>query len=102
MRKEKLVTRNFDRKFVNVLGYNTETSETETRKFEIPTKLADEKKIMKHITNLLESDGITDYVPVKILETEHKPELRAMPESKFIENSYIIANRNNANEVKPN
>lgn len=97
MRKEKLVTRSIEWKEVEVLGFNIETSSAENRVFTVPAKIKDENKVKEYIAKHNNDENFT---PVKVLEITLKSELRGMPESTFIANSFPIENRHNANEKK--
>ena len=95
MRKEKFITRRITWYEVEMLGFNIDTSEAENRKFHVPSKFKDEKKMKDYISKTNSDENFT---PVKILDIAEMSELRGMSESKFIENSIPIESRYNANE----
>lgn len=96
MRKEKLITRSFEWAEVSILGFNTETSEAEVRKFTLNSKITENKKILEAVRKLNNDEN---FVPAKVDDIFIKSELRGMAESVFIANSHVIPNRFNANEV---
>ena len=96
MRKEKLVTRRFEWAEVVILGFNPNTSEVEVRKFRIPNKMMENKKILEFVRKQITDDS---FVPAKVNDIIVKSELRGMTESVFRENSHPIESRHNANEI---
>lgn len=92
MRKEKLVTRTFKYYDSEILGYNTETSNTETKHFVTTRKFKEVKNLIDVFRKQEEMSGST-FVPVKVLSTVEKTELRGMTESKFINDSDVIPER---------
>lgn len=93
MRKEKVYTRSFTTKMAEVLGFNPETSETETKVFPV-SKSIDDAKILDFIRkNLVDEDT---FVPVKLLSVDVKTEIRGIKESVFYTNSFPMESRHNA------
>ena len=96
MRKEKLVTRRFEWAEVDILGFNTESGEAEVRKFRIPNKMMENKKILDYVRK---NNSDENFVVAKVNDIIVKSELRGMAESVFRENSHPIESRHNAKEI---
>lgn len=82
----RLVTRNCKMTVATCMFINTQTEKTETIKCTVEGKL-DGAKLEKYIRKQLESD---EYKLVKIIEAEHKTQLRAITAECFMENSFEV------------
>ena len=97
MRKEKIITRTFTIYDIEILGFNTDTSEQQTKHFSMTRKFSDVKKLIEFIRKSEEKNN-SSFVPVKVLFVTQKNELRGMTESHFMEESTILPPRINTND----
>lgn len=85
-----MVTRTLTSTKANVLVVEVETGSTHVEEVTVPRKFNDEKKLLKAIRDLHESD---DVKVVAIKSSEEINKLYAMPEDVFMENAKVIPPR---------
>lgn len=87
MARRSIITRTIIGTQVTVLGLNTETAEPENRTYVLSGKLEDEKKALKTVKKLYDTD---EYTNVKIVDTQSVNKLYGMWEEDFIANAFEL------------
>lgn len=90
MARARKVTRTISSTKVIVMCVDTETAKVENYEVEIAGVYSDEKKLMKAVTNVVETETLK---PVSVLSTEVIETLYGMDEQKFIEMAQVLLPR---------
>ena len=90
MARARKVTRTISLTKVIVMCVDTETAKVNNYEVEIAGVYSDEKKLMKAVTNVVETETIK---PVSVLSTEVIETLYGMDEQKFIEMAEVLPPR---------
>lgn len=90
MARARKVTRTISSTKVIVMCVDTETAKVNNYEVEIAGVYSDEKKLMKAVTNVVETETLK---PVSVLSTEVIDTLYGMDEQKFMEMSEVLPPR---------
>lgn len=88
MARARKVTRTISSTKVTVMCVNTETAVVENHEVTITGTYTDDKKLMKAITKLVETETLK---PVSVVSTELIETLYGMDEQKFIEMAEVLS-----------
>lgn len=90
MARKRKVTRTIASTKVIVMCVDTETAKVNNYEVEIAGVYSDEKKLMRAVTNVVETETLK---PVSVLSTEVIETLYGMDEQKFIEMAEVLPPR---------
>lgn len=90
MARTRKVTRTISSTKVIVMCVDTETAKVNNYEVEIAGVYSDDKKLMKAVTNVVETETLK---PVSVLSTEVIETLYGMDEQKFIEMAEVLPPR---------